>query len=79
MRADVCGESLANGTRVRVRFPEGKVMIDLRGKKIAVLKGGPSSERAVSLATGAGIGKALRSLGAMVTEVDVENARFHFA
>jgi D-alanine-D-alanine ligase len=51
-------------------------MIDLRGKKIAVLKGGPSSERAVSLATGAGIAKALRSLRAVVTEVDVENADF---
>jgi len=51
-------------------------MIGLTGKKIAVLKGGPGSERAVSLATGAGVGKALRSLGAEVTEVDVENSDF---
>ncbi|MEP7248997.1 MAG: ATP-grasp domain-containing protein, partial [Spartobacteria bacterium] len=51
-------------------------MIELAHKKIAVLKGGPSSERAVSLATGAGMAKALRSLGAEVTEVDVENAEF---
>ncbi len=51
-------------------------MINLTRKKIAVLKGGPSSERAVSLATGAGIAGALRSLGAEVTEVDVENAEF---
>jgi D-alanine-D-alanine ligase len=51
-------------------------MIDLTGKKIAVLKGGPSSERAVSLATGAGSAKALHSLGAVVMEVDVENADF---
>ncbi|MBA3543622.1 MAG: D-alanine--D-alanine ligase, partial [Chthoniobacterales bacterium] len=51
-------------------------MIEIAGKKIAVLMGGPSSERKVSLATGAGIAKALYSLGAEVTEVDVENADF---
>jgi D-alanine-D-alanine ligase len=51
-------------------------MIALTGKHIAVLKGGPGSERKVSLATGAGVGKALRSLGADVTEVDVENSDF---
>ena len=51
-------------------------MIELTNKKIAVLKGGPGSERAVSLATGTGVGKALRSLGAIVTEVDVENSDF---
>jgi hypothetical protein len=33
--------------------------------------GGPGSERDVSLATGRGVAKALRSLGAAVTEVDV--------
>ena len=51
-------------------------MIELTNKKIAVLKGGPGSERVVSLATGTGVGKALRSLGAVVTEVDVENSDF---
>jgi D-alanine-D-alanine ligase len=51
-------------------------MIALTGKHIAVLKGGPGSERAVSLATGAGVAKALRSLGAEVAEVDVEHAAF---
>ena len=45
-------------------------------KKIAVLMGGPGSERAVSLATGAGVVKALRSLGCEVTEVDVRGADF---
>lgn len=50
--------------------------MELRGKKIAVLKGGPSSERAVSLATGAGIARALRSLGANITEVDVPGPDF---
>ena len=49
-------------------------MIELRGKHIAVLKGGPSSERAVSLATGAGIARALRSLGAEITEVQALEA-----
>jgi D-alanine-D-alanine ligase len=43
---------------------------------IAVLKGGPGAERDVSLATGAGVAKALRSLGANVTEVDVRDADF---
>ena len=51
-------------------------MIDIAGKPIAVLKGGPGSERAVSLATGAGVAKALRSLGAKVTEVDVADTSF---
>jgi len=41
--------------------------MDLQGKKIAVLKGGPGSERAVSFATGAGVAEALHSLGAIVT------------
>src|SRR6266480_5728236 len=45
-------------------------------KKIAVLMGGPSSERDVSLATGHGISKALRSLGAAVVAVDVRDATF---
>lgn len=51
-------------------------MITLIGKNIAVLMGGPGSERDVSLATGAGVAKALRSLGVEVTEVDVRGADF---
>ncbi len=51
-------------------------MITLTAKRIAVLKGGPSAEREVSLATGAGVAGALRSLGAEVTEVDVRDANF---
>jgi D-alanine-D-alanine ligase len=42
-------------------------------KKIAVLMGGPGSERKVSLATGRGVAKALRSLGAEVEEIDVRD------
>jgi D-alanine-D-alanine ligase len=45
-------------------------------RKIAVLMGGPGSERAVSLATGRGVAKALRSLGAEVAEVDVRDKNF---
>jgi D-alanine-D-alanine ligase len=45
-------------------------------KKIAVLKGGPGPERDVSLATAAGVSKALRSLGCKVVEVDVRDERF---
>ena len=45
-------------------------------KKIAVLMGGPSGERDVSLATGRGISKALRSLGLDVVEVDVRDETF---
>jgi D-alanine-D-alanine ligase len=45
-------------------------------KKIAVLMGGPGSEREVSLATGRGVAKALRSLGAEVIEADVRDEHF---
>ena len=48
-------------------------------KKIAVLMGGPGSEREVSFATGRGVSKALRSLGAEVTEVDVKGPDFELA
>lgn len=50
--------------------------IDLKNKKIAVLMGGPGSERKVSLASGAGVAKALREQGAVVTEVDVTGSEF---
>jgi D-alanine-D-alanine ligase len=45
-------------------------------KKIAVLMGGPGSERHVSLATGRGVSKALRALGAEVVEIDVRDENF---
>ena len=38
--------------------------------------GGPGSERDVSLATGRGVSKALRSLGAEVVDVDVRDEDF---
>src|SRR5690349_15872911 len=45
-------------------------------KKIAVVMGGPGSERDVSLATARGVSKALRSLGPEVVEVDVRDENF---
>lgn len=51
-------------------------MTAFSGKHIAVLKGGPGSERPVSLATAAGVTKALQSLGAKVTDVDVHGPEF---
>jgi D-alanine-D-alanine ligase len=45
-------------------------------KRIAVLMGGPGSERDVSFATGRGVARALRSLGSEVTEVDVQGPDF---
>ena len=41
--------------------------------------GGPGSERDVSLATGSGVSKALRSLGIDVIEVDVRDENFQLA
>jgi D-alanine-D-alanine ligase len=43
---------------------------------IVVMLGGPSAEREVSLKSGAGVAKALRSLGHVVTEVDPKEGTF---
>jgi len=43
---------------------------------IAVMLGGPSAEREVSLKSGEGVAKALRSLGHVVTEVDPKDGTF---
>lgn len=50
--------------------------LDLTNKKIAVLMGGPGSERKVSLKSGEGVVDALRSLGLEVIAVDVEGPDF---
>ena len=50
--------------------------LDIAGMKIAVLMGGPGSERKVSLKSGEGVVSALQSLGAKVTPVDVEGDSF---
>jgi D-alanine-D-alanine ligase len=50
--------------------------IDLTKKKIAVLMGGPGSERKVSLKSGEGVAEALRSLGLDVVAVDVGGSDF---
>jgi D-alanine-D-alanine ligase len=49
----------------------------LTGKKIAVLMGGPGSEREVSLATGNAVVKALLGLGLDAVAVDVTSAEIH--
>lgn len=52
------------------------VMLDLSNKKIAVLMGGPGSERKVSLKTAESVAEALRSVGADVIEIDVAGPDF---
>lgn len=51
-------------------------MLDLQGQTIALLKGGPGSERAVSLKTAESVAQALAELGARVIEVDVTGPDF---
>ncbi len=50
--------------------------LDIAGMNIAVLMGGPGSERKVSLKSGEGVVSALESLGAKVTPVDVQGDNF---
>src|SRR3954452_18854627 len=50
--------------------------MSLQGKSIAVLVGGPGSEREVSLRSGANVANALRMLGARVAEVDARGDDF---
>ena len=50
---------------------------DLKKLKITVMLGGPSAEREVSLRSGAGVVKALRSLGHEVHEVDPSDEKWH--
>lgn len=44
--------------------------------KITVMLGGPSAEREVSLKSGDGVARALRSLGHQVTELDPQNGKW---
>jgi D-alanine-D-alanine ligase len=48
----------------------------LKGRKVAVLLGGPGSERDVSLRSGAAVARALHSLGATVEQIDVRGTNF---
>lgn len=50
-----------------------------RFKKVAVLKGGFSSERKVSLRSGAAIAEGLREGGYLVEEIDVQQAEFQLS
>jgi D-alanine-D-alanine ligase len=58
------------------RSPSLPMKTKLAGRRIAVLMGGPGSERDVSFASGKGVANALRSLGAEVTEVDIKGPDF---
>lgn len=49
---------------------------EIKDKNLAVLMGGPGSEREVSLRSGAAVANALRSAGYTVTEVDVRGPDF---
>jgi D-alanine-D-alanine ligase len=51
-------------------------MSKIADKNIAVLKGGPGSEREVSLVSAAGVSRALSELGAMVVEIDIKGPGF---
>jgi D-alanine-D-alanine ligase len=48
----------------------------LKGRKVALLSGGPGSERDVSLRSGAAVAKALGTVGAHVVEIDVHGPDF---
>jgi D-alanine-D-alanine ligase len=50
--------------------------MNLKNAKIAVLKGGPGSERKVSLKSAESVTEALQALGAIVVEVDVTSSDF---
>ena len=50
--------------------------MSIAGKKIAVVMGGPGSEREVSLASGRGVHEALVSAGAEVVDIDVRGEDF---
>ena len=50
--------------------------MELAGKRIALAKGGPGSERDISLATAKGVAEALTSLGVEVLEIDVRGPDF---
>ncbi|MFT4547498.1 MAG: D-alanine-D-alanine ligase [Verrucomicrobiales bacterium] len=50
--------------------------MSISGKKIAVVMGGPGSEREVSLASGKGVHEALLSVGADVVDIDVTGDDF---
>jgi len=48
----------------------------LKGRKVALLSGGPGSERDVSLRSGKAVAKALETVGAHVVEIDVQGPTF---
>ncbi len=57
---------------------DAQPMLDLSSQRIAVLFGGPGSEREVSVKTAESVGQALESLGAEVLPVDVRGPDFEY-
>ena len=64
---DKCGVILEN----EVVFSTGRKIMSVKPLNIVVLKGGPSSEREISLKSGAAVAQALRDGGHEVTELDI--------
>ena len=64
-----CGIVLNN----EVVFSTGREIAAVKALNIVVLKGGPSSEREISLQSGAAVAGALRDGGHNVTEIDITN------
>ena len=64
-----CGIVLNN----EVVFSTGRQIKAVKALKIVVLKGGPSSEREISLKSGSAVAEALRDGGHSVTEIDITN------
>ncbi|MBU0679061.1 MAG: D-alanine--D-alanine ligase [Verrucomicrobia bacterium] len=56
---------------------ESRVMKDRRFNKVAVLMGGPSAEREVSLASGSAVADALEEYGYTVVRIDVTEENLH--
>src|SRR5690606_34766458 len=77
------GDQSRRNARTRHRSSHGgsnrgriRMIDSLRNQSIAVLMGGPGAEREVSLRSGAAVANALRSVGAVVAEIDVRDETF---
>ena len=64
-----CGIVLKN----EVVFSTGREIKTVKPLHIVVLKGGPSSEREISIKSGTAVAEALRDGGHTVTEIDIQN------
>ena len=58
---------------------QAETMTEKTFRTVAVLKGGPSAEREVSLASGAAVAQGLRQAGYNVLEIDLHGEQLHKA